>query len=84
MVPDCVELTSRNLQTLNWLPPTCAYRLLDEGKDLAWWHPLVSGDPTTVHTAGISVRGRAVAEKDAGDLEDHITDWPNLDPYADE
>ena len=76
LVPDCVELTATNLSSLQWLPPTCAYRLIDEGKDLAWWHPLVSDDPNTVHEAGISVRGRAIADKKAGDLEDHIVVWP--------
>ena len=68
-VPDCVQLTVDELRQIDWLPPTCAYRRLDEGHDLAWWHPLVSGDPETVHTAGISVRGRAVSEKQAGPLE---------------
>ena len=57
---DCIELSLNNLKQLDWLPDTCAYRRLSEGKDLAWWHPLVSGDPDTVHQAGISVRGRAV------------------------
>ncbi len=78
-VHDCVRLTARNVPTLNWLPPTCAYRLVGEGKDLAWWHPLVSGDAGTVHAAGISVRGRVAASEDAvGDaaLEDHIVSWP--------
>ena len=75
IVPDCVQLTPRNIKRLDWLPETCAYRLVGEGKDLAWWHPLVSGDPRTVHQAGISVRGRAVAERAAGDIEDHIIDW---------
>jgi uncharacterized cysteine cluster protein YcgN (CxxCxxCC family) len=42
---------------------------------LPWWHPLVSGDPATVHQAGVSVRGRAVAEHLAGELEDHVVDW---------
>src|SRR5438034_56007 len=50
-VSDCVRLTARNVPNINWLPPTCAYRLVDEGKDLAWWHPLVSGSPETVHAA---------------------------------
>lgn len=76
LVPDCVILTAARARRLSWMPSTCAYRLVAEGKDLAWWHPLVSGDPNTVHEAGISVRGRTVAESRAGDPEDHIADWP--------
>jgi uncharacterized cysteine cluster protein YcgN (CxxCxxCC family) len=75
-VPDCVVLTPENLSRLSWMPSTCAYRLIWEGRDLFWWHPLVSGDPETVHQAGISVRGRAIPEKDTVDLEDHIVEWP--------
>jgi uncharacterized cysteine cluster protein YcgN (CxxCxxCC family) len=56
-VKDCVTLTSRNINRISWLPPTCGYVLVARGKDLPWWHPLVSGDPDTVHTAGVSVRG---------------------------
>lgn len=76
-VPDCVQLTPEQAQTLNWLPDTCAYRLLGEGQDLPSWHPLVSGDPETVHTAGVSVRGSAVSETDIDDLEDYVTGWLN-------
>jgi len=76
LVPDCLVLTPETIATLHWMPSTCAYRLLAEGKDLMWWHPLVSGDPETVHEAGISVRGRVVDERRAGDLEDYIVDWP--------
>ncbi len=75
-VPDCVVLTPRTVARLTWLPSTCAYRLVSEGRDLEWWHPLVSGDPETVHRAGVSVRGRAVPEALAGDLEDHVVHWP--------
>jgi hypothetical protein len=62
-VPDCVKLTPENVGTLNWLPKTCAYRLIDEGKPLAWWHPLVSGRAETVIEAGVSMRGQTVSEE---------------------
>lgn len=61
-VPDCVRLDAEQLRQIDWLPETCAYRLVAEGRDLFWWHPLVSGDPQTVHQAGVSVRGLAVSE----------------------
>jgi uncharacterized cysteine cluster protein YcgN (CxxCxxCC family) len=62
-VPDCVVLTPDNVLELRWLPETCAYRLVALGQPLAWWHPLVSGDPETVHQAGISARGEVRSEK---------------------
>ncbi|WES32196.1 YcgN family cysteine cluster protein [Varunaivibrio sulfuroxidans] len=75
-VPDCIKLTAGNVATLAWMPSTCAYRLLAEGRDLPSWHPLRSGARESVHRAGASVRGRAVSAVQAGDLEDHIVDWP--------
>ena len=75
LVPDCLVLTAETVQEMDWLPETCAYRLVAAGKDLAWWHPLVSGDPETVHQAGISVRGRVISERRAGDLSQHLVDW---------
>jgi len=74
-VPDCIKLTARRVRELKWLPKTCGYHLVAEGKDLHWWHPLVSGDPTTVHKAGISVRGRAIPETEDIDIEDHLVKW---------
>jgi hypothetical protein len=62
-MPDCLELTAETVRQIDWLPRTCAYRLIDERKDLYWWHPLVSGDPATVHEAGVSVRDWAVSER---------------------
>ena len=76
LVPQCVELTPEEVRKLDWLPSTCAYRLVAEGRDLAWWHPLVSGDPETVHEAGISVRGRVVPERRGDDPEERIVTWP--------
>ena len=58
--PECVELSLDKLKQMTWLPFTCAYRCLAEGRDLEWWHPLVSGDSNTVHQTGISVRDRIV------------------------
>jgi uncharacterized cysteine cluster protein YcgN (CxxCxxCC family) len=75
LVEDCVSLTADNIDEISWLPATCGYRLVNEGHDLYWWHPLISGDPDTVHQAGISVRGRVIAEAQAGELEDHIVRW---------
>lgn len=73
-VATCAVLTPDRVATFGWLPETCAYRLLDEGRELPDWHPLVTGDKASVHDARMSVRGTAVAERDAGDLEDHIID----------
>ena len=78
-VKDCVRLTPRNIRRIVWLPPSCGYRLVADGKDLYWWHPLISGDPETVHQAGVSVRGRVGATEEAvrdDELEDRIVDWP--------
>src|SRR5258705_322741 len=80
LVPDCVRLTPENVRTLNWLPPSCGYKLVAEGRDLYWWHPLISGDPNTVHEAGVSVRGRVQGTENEiadADLEDHIVQWPS-------
>jgi uncharacterized cysteine cluster protein YcgN (CxxCxxCC family) len=85
LVKDCVQLSPRNINRLTWLPPTCAYRLVAAGRDLYWWHPLISGDPETVHLAGVSVRGKVSAsEENVPDerLEEHIVNWPLKWPKA--
>ncbi|UNK37192.1 YcgN family cysteine cluster protein [Shinella sp. H4-D48] len=77
-VPDCIRLTVESVSEIPWLPPTCGYRLVRDGLDLYWWHPLVSGDPDTVHQAGISARGRTMSEDgiDIDDYEDYLVTWP--------
>ena len=83
-VPDCIRLTITEVETLTWLPPTCGYRLVKEGRDLYWWHPLLSGDPDSVHAAGVSVRGRTVTEIGIpiDDYEDHEVNWPMQVPKS--
>ena len=73
LVPDCVVLTPASVAKIDWLPETCAYRLLKNGEDLPDWHPLITGDPASVHRAGISMSGRCISERDAGPLQDHVT-----------
>lgn len=63
LVPDCLKLKPDNIHKLRWLPTTCAYRLLAEGRDLPPWHPLISGDPRSVREAGISIHNRAISEE---------------------
>lgn len=64
LVPDCLKLKPDNILKLRWLPRTCAYRRIAQGLDLPEWHPLITGDPESVHRAGMSVRDRAVSEAD--------------------
>ncbi|WP_404710751.1 YcgN family cysteine cluster protein [Sphingomonas sp. MMS24-J13] len=73
-VPDCIQLTPAKLDELEWLPTTCAYRLVAHGEPLPEWHHLISGSRETVHEAGVSVRGWTVSEDEAGELEYHIVD----------
>lgn len=75
LVEDCISLTAKLVGNLSWLPSTCAYRRLDEGKTLPKWHPLITGDPDSVRRAGVSVAGKIVSEDDVDDPEDHIVDW---------
>lgn len=81
-VSDCINLSARKIAELSWLPPSCAYRLIHEGKPLFAWHPLISGDADSVHKAGVSVRGRCICEQglSVDDYEDHLVDWPEKLP----
>ncbi|MFN3856458.1 MAG: YcgN family cysteine cluster protein [Caulobacter sp.] len=71
-VPDCIKLTPHNIEALEWMPPSCAYRRLHEGKPLPAWHPLLTGDPESVHRAGVSVRGQTINEDTLEDVEDAL------------
>ena len=78
-VPECVVLSPKNMdRNLYWIPETCAYKLLWTGRTLFDWHPLISGDPQTVHDAGVSMQKRTVPEfaVDEEDWEEHIIEEP--------
>lgn len=78
-VPECIVLTPKTLEhNLYWLPQTCGYRLVLEGRPLYPWHPLLSGDPASVHAAGVSMRGQTIPEfeVDEEDWEDYIIEEP--------
>ena len=76
-VEDCLSLTADWVESIYWLPQSCAYRRLAEGRGLSWWHPLVSGDRSTVWQAGFSVCGRVIPEEEAdlSMLEERVVDW---------
>lgn len=77
LVPNCISLRPANWEDLGWLPSTCAYRLRSRGEPLREWHPLVSGNMETVHSAGISIRGRTVSDEfvHPDGYDEHIVRW---------
>jgi uncharacterized cysteine cluster protein YcgN (CxxCxxCC family) len=81
-VPDCIKLTPNNIEDLLWMPLSCAYRRLHEDKTLPEWHPLITGDPESVHKAGVSIRGQTINEKSLADPEDAL-DFPAYDLMRD-
>ena len=78
LVPECLQLTPDNLENLYWMPPSCAYRLVYEGKNLPSWHHLVSGDKQSIHRMQQSVMGRFVYASTVNESawEEHVVTWP--------
>jgi uncharacterized cysteine cluster protein YcgN (CxxCxxCC family) len=79
LVPDCVRLTQENLDAVFFMPPSCTYRRLKEGRGMPSWHPLLNkGKKSAMHKAGMSVRGKIVKDDDVSieGFEDHIVTWP--------
>lgn len=71
-VPYCIKLTPGKVSELKWMPKSCAYRRVNEGRGLALWHPLISGDRESVHAAGVSVRGETISELALGHPEEAL------------
>jgi uncharacterized cysteine cluster protein YcgN (CxxCxxCC family) len=71
-VPDCIKLTPHNIDDMMWMPKSCAYRRLHEGKDLPDWHPLITGDPQSTHKAGVSVRNQTISESSLKHADDAL------------
>ncbi|MEZ4741613.1 MAG: YcgN family cysteine cluster protein [Bdellovibrionota bacterium] len=75
IVPDCIQLSANVVKSMTYLPDTCAYRLLSEGKKLQDWHPLISGNKSSVHDAGISVTNKTISEEYVSNLDEHTIRW---------
>ena len=75
LVPECLDLKHDDFTQFNWLPSTCAYRLLNDGKEPPAWHPLISGTTSSVKRAGVSISSYAIKESMEMNLEDHIIKW---------
>ena len=75
-VPDCVKLTVANIDQIQWMPPSCSYRVLKEGGHLPEWHHLLTGDKNSIHKAGKSIKGKYIDESAVDDLEEHVVEWP--------
>lgn len=75
LVDDCLKLEAEDVEDFKWLPESCAYRLLYEGKDLPDWHYLISGDKNTVHREKMSVRNRVVPETEVIEITERIVHW---------
>ncbi|MCQ8117238.1 YcgN family cysteine cluster protein [Methylomonas rosea] len=75
LVPECIDLKQHDFAEYNWLPSTCAYRLLTDGEPLPSWHPLLTGTSESVKEAGVSIGSYAIKESQVTDLEDHIIEW---------
>jgi len=75
LVPECLDLKQLDFTKYDWLPSTCAYRLLNNNQTLPKWHPLISGSPHSVRRAGISISSYAIEKELATNLEDHIIKW---------
>ena len=77
LVAECLDLKQYDFAQYNWLPSTCAYRLLNDGKELPSWHPLLTRSTASVKKAGVSISSYAIRESDSRNLEDHVIEWLN-------
>ena len=75
LVPDCISITAGNILHLKWMPASCSYRLLAEGKELPDWHPLVSNDPDSAKKEGKTIQGQVISESEVDNVEERIIGW---------
>ena len=75
LVADCLDLKQNDFTRFDWLPATCAYRLLNDGKELPVWHPLLSGTAASVKKAGVSISSYAIKESLEMNLDEHVIEW---------
>ena len=77
LVVDCLDVRYLITKHLEWIPPTCAYRLRTSDKPLFDWHPLLSKNSSSVISFGISIQNKSKSEKNVypEGYPEHIVRW---------
>ena len=63
IVDDCLKVRDLDPEHYRWLPESCAYRRIEEGRQLPKWHPLIAGDDRVMEDGGHAVGDWAISDQ---------------------